>query len=303
MQEIKLLVGCSGQGKSTYAIQYIKDNPNFYRVNRDDIRKQLVGTLDGYYLRKDSKFLENRVTEIQHQNTRILLQNGSNIIIDNCHLSQKYIDEVIRKYNHMATITIVPFTSANRVECKKRVAQRDGVDTAYIDRQWEQAKQLFDNLEVLSYPQVDIKVKSTENLSHCIICDLDGTLSLYDSNLKGAYDRDFENDTVSKPVCDIISAVPLKTKLFFFSGRAEKFRKQTMEFLTKHLLDDEFELVMRKDNDQRKDSIVKLEMFYTHIREKYNVDFVVDDRLQVIEECWEKLGLFVFNVNQGNKIF
>ena len=57
------------------------------------------------------------------------------------------------------------------------------------------------------------------------------------------------------------------------------------------------ELLMRKADDVRKDSIVKREMYEEHIKGKYNVKFVFDDRPQVVK-TWRELGLFVFDCNQ-----
>jgi len=45
-RQIKVLVGVSGSGKTTWATKFINENPKWVRVSRDDIRRQLVGTLD-----------------------------------------------------------------------------------------------------------------------------------------------------------------------------------------------------------------------------------------------------------------
>mgnify|MGYP003433581663 FL=1 len=55
---------------------------------------------------------------------------------------------------------------------------------------------------------------------------------------------------------------------------------------------------MRQFKDMRSDDIVKEEMYNTHIKDKYEVIGVFDDRLKVCR-MWYKLGLFVFNCNQG----
>ena len=54
---------------------------------------------------------------------------------------------------------------------------------------------------------------------------------------------------------------------------------------------------MRKDNDNRSDTIIKREIFDEFIRDKYMPMFVIDDRPCVVE-MWVSMGLFVFNVNQ-----
>lgn len=138
-------------------------------------------------------------------------------------------------------------------------------------------------------------------MTNCIICDLDGTLSLFDEN-KNPYDRDFENDKCSQPVRLLLESYQEKNPealIYFFSGRSNKFRNQTVEFLTKSFVRGfDYELIMRKNKDFRKDTIVKEEMYNTFIKDNCKVDFVIDDRLQVCR-LWYSLGLFVFNVNQG----
>lgn len=47
---------------------------------------------------------------------------------------------------------------------------------------------------------------------------------------------------------------------------------------------------MRKDGDTRRDSIVKRELFEEHVKGKFNVVAILDDRPQVIRECWRELG-------------
>jgi hypothetical protein len=56
---------------------------------------------------------------------------------------------------------------------------------------------------------------------------------------------------------------------------------------------------MRKHNDNRKDSIIKQEIYDNYIKDKYNVLFVYDDRNQVVNQ-WRKNKLKVFQVEDGN---
>lgn len=140
------------------------------------------------------------------------------------------------------------------------------------------------------------------SLPSCIICDLDGTLSLFDKDKKNPYDRDFENDECSQPVKFILENYSKNfpnNPIYFFSGRNSKFVNQTTEFIKKHFGPNfRYRIIMRRDKDNRKDVIVKEEMYNNSIKGKYNVDFVIDDRLQVCR-LWYSLGLFVFNVNQN----
>jgi hypothetical protein len=56
---------------------------------------------------------------------------------------------------------------------------------------------------------------------------------------------------------------------------------------------------MRETGDRRKDSIIKKEIFDRHIRDVYNIEFVLDDRNQVVE-LWRSLGLTCLQVADGD---
>jgi hypothetical protein len=56
---------------------------------------------------------------------------------------------------------------------------------------------------------------------------------------------------------------------------------------------------MRKEGDNRKDCIVKEEMFRAHMLPHYYTMLAVDDRDQVVR-LWRDLGLTVLQVADGN---
>ena len=58
-------------------------------------------------------------------------------------------------------------------------------------------------------------------------------------------------------------------------------------------------LHMRRAGDARKDSVVKRELFDAHVRDRYNVRRVYDDRNQVVD-MWRSLGLACLAVAEGN---
>lgn len=132
------------------------------------------------------------------------------------------------------------------------------------------------------------------NLETVIICDLDGTIALL--NGRSPYDASTcDNDILNVPVADVLKHY----KVIFVSGRYEQFREPTLKFFKKHNISNYLALYMRKNLDNRKDSIVKEEIYNEYIKDKYNVLFVLDDRNQVVE-LWRKLGLTCFQVAEGN---
>jgi hypothetical protein len=56
---------------------------------------------------------------------------------------------------------------------------------------------------------------------------------------------------------------------------------------------------MRAESDFRKDSIVKKELFDNHIKNKYFIEYVLDDRNQVVD-MWRDMGLKCLQVQEGN---
>lgn len=291
MNNILVLIGISGSGKSTFCRKFIKENPSYSRVNRDDIRRLITGTNK----RILSKELEDVVTDIQHEIILSLLNNNKNVIIDNTNLKISYLKDINNKYGHIANIEhrmlIVDIS-----EAKERVSKRDNIkvsELSYIDRQ-------YDTLNNLDIKLIDISTpKANLDLDKCIICDLDGTLALYGN--KNPYKRDFENDIINSPVLYILQNSNLP--IIFLSGRSSEFENETKEFIKRAIGHRHYELYMRDENDYRRDSILKTELFLNKVNDRYTPLFVIDDRLQVIEETWNKLGIFVLNVNQGNKRF
>ncbi len=55
----------------------------------------------------------------------------------------------------------------------------------------------------------------------------------------------------------------------------------------------------RKHGDSRKDDVVKEEIFWDRIADRYNVKLAVDDRAQVVE-MWRRIGVECWQVAHGD---
>lgn len=149
--------------------------------------------------------------------------------------------------------------------------------------------------------------KQGQGLPEAIICDLDGTLALFgDAN---PYDRDFLQDKINPSVADVLDTYQAacgdgwgEVQLIIVSGRKDKYKAQTKEWLKKNLVYYDA-LYMRKTapdgQPEPKDVLVKQEIYETYIKGKYNALFVLDDRDQVVD-MWRSLGLTCFQVAPGN---
>jgi hypothetical protein len=151
-------------------------------------------------------------------------------------------------------------------------------------------------------------------LPWAIICDLDGTISLFNvrrkngsievrhpgAHIRSPYDASCaDNDTVNEPVAEVLTRMAeAGYNIIFCSGREEQYRPQTIEFLKKHI-GFSYQLIMRKTGDSRKDSILKEELYQNNIAGKYNVFLVLDDRDQVVD-FWRSKGFACWQVNPGN---
>ena len=149
-----------------------------------------------------------------------------------------------------------------------------------------------------------------------IVCDLDGTLCNIDHRLhfvqvaqgeRKDWDSFFNgvpNDTVNEPVLEVLERFQFEDfKIIFSSGRPERCRLDTIEWLYKHtnLFEDTKAgetLYMRQDGDFRRDDIVKQEILDKYI-DKDRVLFVLDDRDQVVD-MWRRNGLTCFQVAEGD---
>jgi len=147
-----------------------------------------------------------------------------------------------------------------------------------------------------------------------IVCDLDGTLCdishrthwvQVPSGVRKNWDAFFSevpNDTVNEAVAEVLERFQDKYKIIFCSGRPERCRSDTMQWLHEHTdlfnYDKELYLYMREDGDFRRDDIVKQEILYKYI-DRDRVLFVLDDRDQVVD-MWRRNGLHCFQVAEGD---
>lgn len=94
-QKIILCQGLPASGKSTWAIQYAIDNPEFVRVNKDKIR-DFFGEL-----KWNGKF-EKDVIDIQRLLANTALRQGKSVIVDDTNFNPKikeYWKELAKCYN------------------------------------------------------------------------------------------------------------------------------------------------------------------------------------------------------------
>lgn len=310
MQKVEMCVGAPASGKSTYAKQIVsKDPSNWVRVNNDDLRAMMNGSVW-------SQEYEKMITDARNYLIRDALKRGKNVVIDNVNINRRHFDDVCKiakSVNIDVQIYEKPFY-CELDELLARDAKREGKTQVgeQVVRKW--FKESGGTSFKFYKPRVEIYKQNMgarnsvveapayiEGAEEAILCDLDGTLALiHDRSPYDAKDCDIK-DLPNTPVIETIKAHNRSGRVIIFcSGREDKYRPETVRFIEKHLgplfL---YDLHMRKTDDFRKDSIIKEEIYKEHIEGKYNVLCVLDDRDQVVQ-YWRSIGLTCFQVAPGN---
>lgn len=292
--KIKILMGIPASGKSSWAKEYCEKNTDWFRVNRDDIR-HMRGK---YWNPKD----EDIITKIEIETTIIALNNNKNVILDATNLNEKYLSKFKQKI--LSRYPKIEFETKKFDITLEEAIKRDLIRPNSV------GEKVIRRFHEKMYPEeyMTSKIKQDSSLDHIILCDIDGTIADKGDRSPFAWNKVI-NDTPRESILKLVASYGNNAvdKVIFFTGRDgnKVCADQTVKWLNNNLpldweLGKKYELYMRAEDDNRKDSIVKKEMFDIYIRDKYYVDFVLDDRDQVVKMWRDELGLDCLQVNWGD---
>ncbi len=311
MQQVLILTGISGSGKSTFSRQFVQQNPRWLRVNRDDLRKSIISvSLNDYWQWDKNQIsrIETLVNELQKTTVQEALRRGWNVLIDNTHIKQKYINDLVKLTEGFEVEVRFKLIEISLEEAIERDRNREDIVGEHIIReQYAKLQILKKNFDfsatLLPKPQLPVTAEQDEKLPKCVLVDIDGTVA----KMNGRMAYDWKRVGEDEPKWNVINLVKsLKNhgyRIIFFSGRDGVCHPETSSWLSQYFDWEEnidFQLYMREPKDQRKDSIVKKEMFETHIRNRYYVEMVIDDRDQVVAMWRKELGLTCLQVDYGD---
>ena len=292
MKKLLILRGLPASGKSTFARNLLTENPHAWkRLNKDELRAMLDNSVHSV---PNEKFVE-RVRDFMLVEA---LKEGKHVVIDDTNLSDRPIEritQVVQKYVK---------DSGNKVHIE--IKNMDTLLEECIERDEKREKKVGSEVIMRMYRTHILKnergphyQEQDDTLPHAIICDLDGTLAIIHD--RSPFDaKRCETDLLNIPVAEIVKMYHQKgVKIILMSGREDNARSQTMNWLSynKILYN---ALYMRNSGDMRKDSVIKKELYVKHVKEHFYVQFVLDDRNQVVDLWRLELGLPCLQVNYGD---
>ena len=134
------------------------------------------------------------------------------------------------------------------------------------------------------------------SLPEAVLCDVDGTLAEHQRSPHD-YAR-LGTDLLIQPIADLVRVLSIEFPIIVVSARPGEYRQATLDWLYRYGVPFR-DLLMRAEGDRREDSVVKEELFRTHIEPVYRVKWVLDDRDRVVA-MWRRLGLTCLQCAEGD---
>jgi len=285
MQEIIITVGLPASGKTMWTNEWIDTHPEYVNVNRDDIRLALQGRKR---YNKFSKWRENAVSAIALETVHIALRYGKSVILSDTNLNpgrnanwKKFAKSEGVGYREEL------FTDVHLGVCLDRDARREfPVGQRVITGMFERGRGVW-------FPEIPVY---DNMLPDCYLCDIDGTIA--QMNGRGPYEwMKVDTDLPKKNIISVVNALALHSQIIMLSGRDGSCKDLSVAWMQDNGVN-YHDFFIRPAGDSRKDTLIKEEIYNQHIKGKYNVLGVFDDRDQVVH-MWRHLGLDVFQVNYG----
>jgi predicted kinase len=303
---VTLTYGLPASGKTTRARKLVKGRTK--RVSLDDFRLML-----GAGSRRYNKRTESTVQDLLVSTTVKLVADGFGVVVDNCHLNPALPEKLRQALGGKVDWAVIDCSRASVATCisrdRKRSSERayddggsyvgaEAIDWMHSMMVSEQANGFHLSTEWLADSFVPKPYVADKSKRKAIIVGVDGTLADRGPFERGVYTKKEFRSDVARIVRSAAGSDD-DAAVIVCSDRPEELRRRTEDWLREH----EFrfdQLLMRGPGDRRPDSVVKAELFDAHVRDRYNVVSVFDDRDGVANGCWRAMGLRTLQVADGN---
>lgn len=299
MTTVYVTTGLPGCGKTSRAREL-----DALRFNLDDMRASMGVTRETWNREREDVAIATMLT-----GAKAAIAAGFDVVLDNTHLVPRLPRLYRKELGRLGVdFEVIDCTDVSIEECIERDSLRaDPVGEEVIrklaERHAEAGKNgwrlttewLTAGAYVLPKPY-----EARPDMPQIVICDLDGTVALNDGH-RGHYEYEkVGNDAPNPGVIRIVQAFAEDHAVIFMSGREDRCREETEQWLWLHgLSDGQNALYMRTTGDHRPDYVIKGELFDAHIRDRFDVLAVLDDRDQVVK-LWRDMGLTCLQVADGD---
>lgn len=148
MKELKvlILVGVPASGKSTWSLDFVRRNPDWVRVSRDDFR----------FMLKDQPSCEPKIESLINtiQDSVILdaLAKGINVVIDNTNLKKKYIEHFAKLVQPYASVEFQIFDISLEKALERDESREKKVGKEVLERMFKQYENLVGSFDSSGRP-------------------------------------------------------------------------------------------------------------------------------------------------------
>lgn len=289
--KIILTIGISNSGKTTWAKQFIKENPMYVNLNRDDMRIALFcdGDERNYHTYAFSKSKEDCITDVIMAHAKYAISNGQGIIVSDTNLNPKTRNlwKRIAADNDMEYEEVV-FDTPLHV-CLSRNQKRVITLPKRVLVQQYVSYRKFKGMP---------EYKGTPGKPEAVVVDIDGTVAL----MEGRKPYDWSKvctDKVNPLVSNMVSEWASEDyHIIFVSGRDGSCYDATKAWLDNAGFDYDA-LYMRQAGNNEPDAIIKERIFWDNVADDYDVVLCIDDRNQMVDQ-WRAMGLECWQVAEGD---
>lgn len=289
MQKVIICKGLIASGKSTWAKEFIAKNPQYKRVNKDDLRAMVDNG-------KHSKARETLICQLRDVFIWECLRNGYSVVVDDTNFYQKHVDDITNLVtlfngspasNGKVEVEVKYFDIEVEEAIKRDAAREKPVGEGPIRSMYQQ--------HVL--PQKYPKVTQNPALQSAVIFDIDGTLAKMNGRSPFDHTRVGE-DLPNLPIVLLSQTFAHDNdKIICFSGRSEDCRVETEKWLKDNGVWYS-ELHMRPSGNVERDDLIKRRLLEQIIK-RYYIRMSIDDRDRVVS-MFRASGITCLQVDYGN---